>query len=103
MKSFDFFTCTTCQDLTPTSARSTKDFNVCDTCNNKEIFKCDNCELFYPTSEQHKEEMHSCNLCVAFCDYDDAEDYKHKFTAEEQIEEIKTRYKQKNLINGIQL
>lgn len=34
MKSFDFFTCTTCQDLTPTAARSTRDFNVCDTCSN---------------------------------------------------------------------
>jgi hypothetical protein len=60
------------------------------------VFNCDNCELYLPTRYEHSEKD-ICTLCIAHCDYDDAEDYKEKSTAQEQIDTITEQMKKEDL------
>ncbi len=66
-----------------------------------EIFRCDSCERSYPLKLQHPQEDELCLLCVAYIDLDEAEDYKEKFVAQQEVETITQQYTSLEMLNGL--
>lgn len=62
-----------------------------------DIFKCDNCEIYLPIKYEYEKDEYICSLCSAYYDYEDAENYKYKSTAQDRIDNITAMMKSEGL------